>query len=92
MDEMWDFKIAKRVGSRTAMVIGPRRQKRQFLEYPGSMPDPVELPPPMPVKGPAKSDGEASAGDSGFKVSHASAFSLEDYVLNYVSDDDEPRT
>jgi hypothetical protein len=95
MDEPWDFKLSKRFGAFRQLAVDPRRRpQREYLEYPGSIPNPVELPPPMPKKGSAsKDDGTGDGTDgTGFKVSHSSAFSLDDYVLNYVSDDDEPRT
>jgi hypothetical protein len=96
MDEPWDFKISKRFGAFRQLAVDPRRRPQtEYLEYPGSKPNPVELPAPMPKKGPdgkGGADGTADGTDgSGFKVSHSSAFSLDDYVLNYVSDDDEPR-
>lgn len=95
MDEPWDFKLSKRFGAFRQLAVDPRRRpQREYVEYPGSIPNPVELPPPMPKKGPdSKGDGSGDGTDgTGFKVSHSSAFSLDDYVLNYVSDDDEPRT
>ena len=91
MDEPWDFKIAKRLGSHRQLAVGARRPQRLLLEYPGTRPNPVELPPPMPEKGPGKAEAADGADGTGFKVSHSSAFSLDDYVLNYASDDDEPR-
>lgn len=92
MDETWDFKIAKRMGHRVMFPSAGRHRRQQYLEYPGAAPNPVELaPPPGPQKAQSKGDAQEGAEDTGFKVSHSSAFSLEDYVLNYVSDDDEPR-
>lgn len=91
LDEPWDLKISKRLGAFRQFAVGARRPTRQYLEYPGEAPASVELPVPTPQKGPSPS--EKGAGDgSGFKVSHSSAFSLDDYVLNYVSDDEEPRS
>lgn len=95
LDETWDFTISKRVGARQLsgqgddsqmqMRFGPRKK---FLEYPASPPNPVEMPEPTPQKGKKKDDEEKDSGSSGFKLSHKSAFSLDDYVLNFASDDE----
>ena len=85
LEEPWDFQIAKRWGSRRLAVGSDAPKQRLFLEYPASEPRPIELPAPTPQKiGPGGS-GEGS----GFNVNQKGAFSLDDYVLNYASDDDE---
>ena len=101
MEEGWDFKIAKRTGRRfffprdqprdPGAPPPPAQRARQFPEYPAAPPAPIELPAPPPDKAAAKAEGAAGGEGDGFKVSHTSAFSLDDYVLNYASDDEEPR-
>jgi hypothetical protein len=88
MDEPWDFQIAKRWGTRRMALGGGAPERRFFLEYPGAAPAPVELPAPMPKTKVEAADGGGGGEGSGFKMSQKSAFSLEDYVLNYASDDD----
>lgn len=85
LGDKWDFQIAKRMGRMLAFG----RQPRQFLEYPGAAPVPVELPASKPEKSATQQDKAGAEDEAGFKMSHTSAFSLDDYVLNYASDDDE---
>lgn len=95
LDGTWDFKISKRFGGfreyddEEDRVFFAKDGQRRMLEYPSSAPIPVEIPEPKPdVKGKVKKD-EGDAGDvGGFKVSHKGAFSLDDYVLNFASDDE----
>lgn len=93
LDEPWDFKVAKRMGSYSSFAVGPKLP--YFMEYPSSPPVPLELPAPAPrnpIPGLPTSEPGDVVGvgvDDGFKMSHTSAFSLEDYVLNYASDDDQ---
>lgn len=90
LEEPWQFQITRRIGSYKQHALDGRRPRRQYLEYPSSAPVPVEMPspsPPPPPNAPQKEDSE----ESGFRISHQSAFTLEDYVLNYVSDDEKPR-
>ena len=71
MDEPWDFKISKRIGSYQQFTVGPRRKTHEMLEYPGERPIPVELPVPRPEKpgGVGKGMGEGEeGGEGGFKV------------------------
>lgn len=97
LDGSWDFNISKRIG---AVKVVPQRHdgegvpvffggKKNLLEYPASPPIPVELPVPKPEKEKKKEDGSNETADSGFKVTHKSAFSLDDYVLNFASDDEQ---
>lgn len=88
----WDFNISKRIGAKIfnmqneAQLLKSRFRKEQFLEYPGAPPVPVEM--TEPEKKDKASSGEDEKDESGFKLTHKSAFSLEDYVLNFASDDE----
>jgi hypothetical protein len=100
MEEAWDFAVAKRLGAKAllpprgpgaaarAAAAGAPPGRRLFRELPHAPPVPVELPPPAPKK--AVADKAGAAEGDGFRVSHTSAFSLDDYVLNYPSDDELP--
>lgn len=62
-----------------------------FLEYPASAPVPVEIPTPRPDPKKAKGGDEGDAGDKGFVVRKNESYNLDDYVLNFASDDEERR-
>lgn len=87
LDCNWDFKISKRIGG----IRGHDRStfaRKQLLEYPASPPMPVEMPEPKPKKN-AKDEGDGESSDvGGFRVSNKGAYSLDDYVLNFASDDE----
>jgi hypothetical protein len=102
LEEPWDFNISKRLGRFFRGRAGrPEERRRLYLEHPSRAPTPSEMPGQKPrKKDPAarrkeqqKAEAEAAAAavmGGGFTISHRSAYTLEDYVLNYVSDEDEP--
>ena len=99
LDGTWDFAISKRIGSMRRGATerggeggkGGNDARPLFLEYPSSAPVPVEIPTPRPDPKAAKAGGEGDDGEKGFVVSKKEAYNLDDYVLNFVSDDEERR-
>jgi hypothetical protein len=81
----WDFDISRRIGGQR---MADRAERPVFLEYPASAPIPVEIPTPRPDPKKASEGAEGDAGDKGFIVSKKEAYNLDDYVLNFVSDDE----
>jgi hypothetical protein len=78
----WDFEISKRMGG------GAASQGPLFLEYPASPPIPVEIPAPRPDPKKGNASEDADKADKGFVVSKKEAYNLDDYVLNFASDDE----
>lgn len=97
LEGTWDFNISKRMGGVVRRGSGGGGSGREegrrplFLEYPSSAPMPVEIPTPRPDPKAAKDGGEGDAGDKGFVVSKKEAYHLDDYILNFASDDEERR-
>ena len=69
-------------------TTSPAGRERLYLEYPAAPPRPFELPAP-PLKKSALAAGEKEGGGAeGFSVGGSAAYTVEDYVLPYASDDD----
>ncbi len=94
LDGTWDFDISRRMGGMLRRHGSDKSQNASrplFLEYPSSAPMPVEIPTPQPDPKKAKDGDEEDAGDKGFVVRKNESYNLDDYVLNFASDDEERR-
>lgn len=91
---LWDQKIAVRMGNWYWGNDSPSGGKRRhYLEYPSApVKDPIELPAPKPVNIPASvrakyEKEQAEAQQAGGVVTKK--MEMEDYVINYATDDED---